>query len=244
MGDYINTHFLTFDVLYTGVPTQERLGCVEGCKFVDEVVSGVPYIMNDEYLKWVIQEYNIDYVVHGDDPCIVDGKDVYESARRMGTTHVLTHSSNPSLLCVPIGKYLTIPRTEGISTTDIVGRMLLTTRSHHSSSFSAGERPDEEDLTRQLARNTDVASDFTPGFDRKSDFLTTSHVIRLFGAGMSVRPAAAVLLLCPCCLFVLEMTGGGTCGQAPTPESRVVYVAGSWDMFHAGHVKLLEKAKM
>ena len=57
---------------------------VRGCKFVDEVVPGVPYVMNDEYLKWVINEYKIDYVVHGDDPCIVDGKDVYESAQKMG----------------------------------------------------------------------------------------------------------------------------------------------------------------
>jgi ethanolamine-phosphate cytidylyltransferase len=64
--------------------SQERMGCVKGCKFVDEVVTGVPYIMNDEYLKWVIEEYKIDYVVHGDDPCIVDGKDVYESAQKMG----------------------------------------------------------------------------------------------------------------------------------------------------------------
>jgi hypothetical protein len=35
------------------------------------------------------------------------------------------------LLCTS-GKYLTIPRTEGISTTDIVGRMLLMTRDHHA----------------------------------------------------------------------------------------------------------------
>ena len=35
--------------------------------------------MNDEYLNWVIEKYDIDYVVHGDDPCIVDGKDVSSS---------------------------------------------------------------------------------------------------------------------------------------------------------------------
>ena len=57
-------------------------------------------------------------MVHGDDPCIVDGKDVYESAQKSG-------------------KYLTIPRTEGISTTDIVGRMLLMTKSHHSGSIGS-----------------------------------------------------------------------------------------------------------
>lgn len=79
---------------------------------MDEVVRDVPYVMNEEYLKYVIEKYRIDYVVHGDDPCIVDGKDVYEAAQKMG-------------------KYLTIPRTEGISTTDIVGRMLLMTTTHH-----------------------------------------------------------------------------------------------------------------
>ena len=100
---------------------QERITAVSGCKFVDEVVPGVPYIMNEEYLKYVIEKYQIDYVVHGDDPCIVNGKDVYEAAQRLG-------------------KYRTIPRTEGVSTTDIVGRMLLMTRSHHSASYgTSGE---------------------------------------------------------------------------------------------------------
>ena len=91
----------------------ERLAMVASCKWVDEVVPNVPYVMNDEYLAWVIQRYRIDFVVHGDDPCIVDGRDVYESAQRAG-------------------KYRTIPRTEGVSTTEIVGRMLLLNREHHA----------------------------------------------------------------------------------------------------------------
>lgn len=34
--------------------------------------------MTPEYLDWVIKTYSIDFVVHGDDPCIgPDGKDVY-----------------------------------------------------------------------------------------------------------------------------------------------------------------------
>lgn len=101
---------------------QERLTAVEGCKFVDEVVPGVPYVMSEEYLQYVIDKYRIDYVVHGDDPCIVDGKDVYATAKAMG-------------------KYRSIPRTEGVSTTDIVGRMLLQSRSHHSLSGGGQEIP-------------------------------------------------------------------------------------------------------
>ena len=53
---------------------EERLAAVEGCRFVDEVVPGVPYVMNEAYLRHVMEKYRIDFVVHGDDPCIVDGK--------------------------------------------------------------------------------------------------------------------------------------------------------------------------
>jgi len=49
------------------------------------VVEHVPYVMTDEYLNYVIQKYRIDFVVHGDDPCIVNGKDVYASAQALGT---------------------------------------------------------------------------------------------------------------------------------------------------------------
>jgi ethanolamine-phosphate cytidylyltransferase len=63
----------------------ERAATVRSCRWVDEVVPGVPYIMTEEYLLHIIEKYRIDYVVHGDDPCIVNGKDVYESAVKLGT---------------------------------------------------------------------------------------------------------------------------------------------------------------
>jgi glycerol-3-phosphate cytidylyltransferase-like family protein len=53
---------------------EERLAAVEGCRFVNEVVEGVPYIMQEDYLMMIIEKYKIDFVVHGDDPCIVNGK--------------------------------------------------------------------------------------------------------------------------------------------------------------------------
>jgi choline-phosphate cytidylyltransferase len=43
----------------------ERVEMVRGCRWVDEVVPNVPYIMNQEYLAYVIDKYKIDYVVHG-----------------------------------------------------------------------------------------------------------------------------------------------------------------------------------
>ena len=55
---------------------EERCAAVEACRFVETVIPKTPYVMTREYLDWVIKEYDIDYVVHGDDPCFVNGRDV------------------------------------------------------------------------------------------------------------------------------------------------------------------------
>lgn len=38
---------------------EERLTMVRNCKFVDQIVEGCPYVMNEEYLNHVISKYNI-----------------------------------------------------------------------------------------------------------------------------------------------------------------------------------------
>jgi ethanolamine-phosphate cytidylyltransferase len=149
---------------------EERLTMVKSCKFVNEVVPDCPYIMSKEYLDWVIENYKIDYVIHGDDPCIVDGKDVYATAKELG-------------------KFRSIPRTDGVSTTDIVGRMLLLTKEHH------------------LQEGQSVLGS-------QSKFLTTSRMLQLFS---NVK--------------------------APTEGMRVIYIDGAWDLFHPGHVAVLEAAR-
>jgi ethanolamine-phosphate cytidylyltransferase len=127
---------------------EQRMAMVFACKFVDEVVPDCPYILSEEFLDFIMKEYRIDFVVHGSDPCIVDGKDVYAAAKRTG-------------------KFLTIPRTEGVSTTDLVGRMLLLTKEHHCHH--------EMDSATENG-----APYFFAG--RQSKFLTTSRMLQLFSA--------------------------------------------------------------
>jgi ethanolamine-phosphate cytidylyltransferase len=177
---------------------QERLVMVEQCKFVDEVISGTPYIMSREYLDYIFDKYRVDYVVHGDDPCIVNGRDVYETAKAAG-------------------KFRTIPRTEGVSTTDIVGRMLLLTKEHHMSEATTTTTVnDDDDNDKNDDKTTAATNAAAAALGTKSKFLTTTRLIQLFSADLN---------------------------KSPTPDMRVIYIDGSWDMFNPSHVALLKGAK-
>jgi ethanolamine-phosphate cytidylyltransferase len=168
---------------------QDRLAMVESCKFVDQVVPCTPYIMNKEYIDWILDAYKIDYIVHGDDPCIVDGKDVYETAKQAG-------------------KFRTIPRTEGVSTTDIVGRMLQLTK--HKQNHR--EPPEGQ---QSVVNNGDSGLPPNACLGSQSKFLMTTRLLQHFSSDM--QPIRA--------------------------DQRVIYMDGAWDMFHPGHVALLESAK-
>jgi len=173
----------------------ERCNAVKHCRFVDEVIERSPYVMTQEYLEWVIKEYDIDFVVHGDDPCMVNGEDVYGPVKKMG-------------------KFKSIPRTEGISTTDLVGRILTMVPPENGSPNSQRER--SRSSARLLTKSKSI-------YDLNSDepaapssrFMTTSSILRKFSAGM----------------------------KSPPPGAKIVYIDGSWDMFHSGHIDILKKAR-
>eukprot|EP00501_MAST-03F_sp_TOSAG23-6_P000999 GSMAST32.ASY1.ANO1.1039.1 assembled CDS len=148
-----------FDLMHYGHMNAFRLGAsladnvelivgVNSSASITECKGNVPYVMSEKYLNMVMEKYSIDYIVHGDDPVIVNGKDVYRHVKSMG-------------------KYRCI--TEGVSTTDIVGRMLLCSTHNKSSSF-----------------------------------YTTSSLLRSFAKDSQIKPDGA----------------------------KVVYIDGTWDMFH------------
>lgn len=117
-------------------------------------------------------------------------------------------------------KYVTVPRTEGISTTDVVGRMLLLTHAHHE---------------RRIPRS-DSATRFLCDGDRRAhaDLLTVAEhreiVASLFATGSCPRMSG----------FFRSFS---ETLRPPTAEDKIVYLAGAWDMFHAGHISTLERAK-
>lgn len=80
----------------------ERAEQVYHCRYVDKLIVRSPWVMTQEYLD----EHEIDFVIHGDDNSFDEnGKDAYAFIKS-------------------IGKYKELQRTDGISTTDLITRIL------------------------------------------------------------------------------------------------------------------------
>jgi len=103
-----------------------------------------------------------------------------------------------------------VKRTDGISTTDLVGRMLLCTRSHHQA--GVGDGPDAEE--RELRRTPPMEAEQHAAPSQSLRYLTTTRKIVQFSNN-----------------------------RVPNPNDLVVYVDGSFDLFHIGHMRILEQAK-
>eukprot|EP00040_Diaphanoeca_grandis_P040222 m.261603 g.261603 ORF g.261603 m.261603 type:complete len:399 (-) comp42533_c0_seq1:98-1294(-) len=128
---------------------KERYEAVRSCKWVDEVVEGAPYVTDLEF----VSKYNCDFVVHGDDITTDEfGNDTYQAVK-------------------DAGKYKECKRTPGVSTTDLVGRMLLL----HS-------RPARESAIADAELQTSITSGSISSYTGVSQFIPTSGKIVQFSS--------------------------------------------------------------
>ncbi|KAF3437288.1 hypothetical protein FNV43_RR20041 [Rhamnella rubrinervis] len=145
---------------------QERLALVSGLKWVDEVIANAPYEITEQFMNRLFNEHKIDYIIHGDDPCLLpDGTDAYALAKR-------------------VGRYKQIKRTEGVSSTDIVGRILGSLR----------DRKVSEDQN-DTSLNGDPKGESQPKGAHLSQFLPTSRRIVQFSNGKGPGPNARVVYI-------------------------------------------------
>mmetsp|Transcript_69406 Transcript_69406/g.104704 ORF Transcript_69406/g.104704 Transcript_69406/m.104704 type:complete len:354 (+) Transcript_69406:28-1089(+) len=189
LGDYliVGVHSDADISAHKGPPVmneQDRYKAAYACKWVDEVVEGAPFVTDVN----VLRQHNVDLCVHGDDIITdADGNDCYAEVKKAGM-------------------FRTVPRTQGVSTTDLVGRMLLMTKTHHSDPNLF----DSSDSVKSMDEGSDKESPYT----RLSRFMPTTRQIVQFSEGKS-----------------------------PKEGDKIGYIDGAFDLFHVGHISILEKAK-
>ncbi|XP_039755721.1 ethanolamine-phosphate cytidylyltransferase isoform X3 [Pararge aegeria] len=143
---------------------EERYKMVRAIKWVDQVVEGAPYVTTLETLD----KYQCDFCVHGDDITVTaDGIDTYHLVKEAG-------------------RYKEVMRTAGVSTTDLVGRMLLLTREHFKG---------DKEYTVALEHSSNLGTDSTARspYTGCSQFLPTTQKIIQFSSGLSPKPTDRVV---------------------------------------------------
>ncbi|XP_020607805.1 ethanolamine-phosphate cytidylyltransferase-like [Orbicella faveolata] len=171
MGDvlYVGVHSDAEITQHKGPPVfneEERYKMVKAIKWVDEVVMNAPYVTTIETLD----KYNCDFCVHGDDITLsADGKDTYEEVKSAG-------------------RYKECKRTAGVSTTNLVGRMLLMTKEH----FDRAPSPIGNLDPGQVSRASSDPSAKSP-WTCVSHFLPTSQRIVQFSDGREPNPGDKIV---------------------------------------------------
>ncbi|RAL05686.1 ethanolamine-phosphate cytidylyltransferase [Aspergillus ibericus CBS 121593] len=196
----------------TVMTLEERVAAVEACRWVTRCVPFAPYVT---FLPWV-SHYGCKYVVHGDDiTSDSNGEDCYRFVKAAG-------------------RFRVVNRTPGISTTDLVGRMLLCTKNHFVKSVkdtligkegsgSLEERKHSAESLMQRIR--DYATDETG--------LQPGPQVWIWSGSSSAKLEDTV-----------EEPGAFETivnGQLPRPGQRIVYVDGGFDLFSSGHIEFLRQ---
>ncbi|CAZ79286.1 unnamed protein product [Tuber melanosporum] len=125
----------------TVLTDQERAETLRHCKWVDEVIENAPWSVNPEFLA----EHSIDYIAHDDEPyASADSDDIYRP-------------------CKEAGKFLVTQRTDGISTTYIITKIV---------------RDYEKYIMRQLRRGTS-RQELNVSWLKKNELDLKRHVTEL-----------------------------------------------------------------
>lgn len=100
----------------TVMSARERSETVRHCKWVDEVIEDCPWIVTPEFLE----EHKLDYVAHDDLPYgAAEGDDIYQPIKEAG-------------------KFLVTQRTEGVSTTGLITRIVRDYEKYLARQFKRG----------------------------------------------------------------------------------------------------------
>ncbi|KIW67399.1 hypothetical protein PV04_06658 [Phialophora macrospora] len=197
----------------TVMTLDERTAACEACRWTTKVIPYAPYVTA---LPW-ISHYGCWYVAHGDDiTSDAGGEDCYRFVKAAG-------------------RFMVFKRTPGISTTDLVGRMLLCTKTHFIKSL-----PDALQGKTSGAPDPKQVAEGAEMLERIKDYATDETAL---------QPGADVWTWAeqePSKLGEPKSPDNGrfeklVAGKGPKPGQKIIYVDGGFDLFSSGHIEFLKR---
>jgi ethanolamine-phosphate cytidylyltransferase len=195
----------------TVMTLQERCAAVDACRWATKSIPHAPYVTS---LPW-ITHYGAQYVVHGDDiTSDANGYDCYRFVKEAG-------------------RFKVVKRTPGISTTDLVGRMLLCTKTHFINDLDSLLEGQEGHGGEEERKNTgDAMKETIKAY--ATDASGNNPLVEVW----SWRPAHSHQQQPETQQGSFLKKVNGTC---PLPDQRIVYVDGGFDLFSTGHIEFLKR---
>ncbi|KAG7663410.1 MUQ1 [[Candida] subhashii] len=191
---YVGVHSDS-EILHNKGPTvmklDERMTNVQACKWVTKAIENAPYVTDPGFMDG----YGCKYVVHGDDITTdANGEDCYQVVKDMG-------------------RFVIVKRTPNISTTDLVGRMLLMSKEHHYPKVCSknSEVLFGEDNLEKFEKYASDETGLKPGSAVYVNYKDELKEI--------VKPSVEI-------------------GEKVTKN--IVYIDGGFDLFHPGHIEILK----
>jgi len=138
----------------TVLSATERAESVRHCKWVDEVVEDCPWIVTAPFLA----KHSIDYVAHDDIPYgAAEGDDIYGEIKKLG-------------------KFLVTQRTEGVSTTGIITKIVRDYESYIARQLQRGQSRKELNISWLKKNELDIKRHVNEIRDSiKQNWTTTGH---------------------------------------------------------------------
>lgn len=100
----------------------ERCESVRHCRWVDHVLEDAPWVIDDAFLE----KHQIDYVAHDEDPYKgIDMDDVYGLLKTRGMYNSISPIGSDNDFGVDAGKFIPTRRTPGVSTSELLERMVV-----------------------------------------------------------------------------------------------------------------------
>lgn len=199
------------------------MAAVDACRWSTLSVPHAPYVTS---IPW-INHYGCQYVAHGDDiTSDSNGEDCYRYVKAAG-------------------RFAVFKRTPSISTTDLVGRMLLCTKTHFIKSFcetlaaSAGQVERKSNVSGATLADSSSSSSNNDVLQAMKDYASDASGLRpgteifVWRASESAKSEEHK-----------EEAGTFTklvAGIGPKTGQRIVYVDGGFDLFQIGHIEFLKQ---
>ncbi|CRG97556.1 choline-phosphate cytidylyltransferase, putative [Plasmodium gallinaceum] len=146
---------------------EERTETLKHIRWVDEIISPCPWVITPEFLE----KHKIDYVAHDDIPYANNQK---KKKKKKKTKLNMNEDTNDDVYAwlKKAGKFRATQRTEGVSTTDLIVRILKNYEDYIERSLQRGIHPNELNIGVTKAQSIKMKKNLIRWGEKVTDELT------------------------------------------------------------------------